>query len=214
MGNVSESLADVLAKLAEWLHLKPSEERRLKNERETYILEERNCWDELERVKEEIPRLENAALKLREEIERAHGLGRRIAIRQLQSTHKKLKHIEPLTTILIEGAESYELAARKIDEIIRAMRMQVDEDKLDDLNLELEDLRDRQKDRDRAREELERTVYEGTVPARDKDQPPAEEADQEIPEDLEKWLDEIQASKTPKPEAKAPEPPEPEPEPE
>jgi len=160
MGNIPETIGEILSKLAEWLHLKPSEATRLRQVEDHLTRARADNADRLELVKEEIRALEARALKKKKEFDQARGDSKRIIGGEIERTFRELDRLHGRENIIASNMEKISITRAKLRELEAAQAQGVEEGQLDDIALELQDVFADLKVADRAAKDLERVEYE------------------------------------------------------
>jgi len=159
MGSFSETLTETLAKIAEWLGLKPSEAKRLDLMEQKLQSARRENTDQLEDLKGRIKSLERQALAQKAELEKAKGTSRRLVVSQIEQTFRDLDRLQGRENIVVQTLDRISLAITKVGEARAAKQQGVSEDQMDELAVELQDVFADLKVSDRAARDLERVEY-------------------------------------------------------
>ena len=160
MGRFLDAISAVLSKLAEWLHLKPSEAHRLERMEEKLAGARRDNADRLEALKDEMRTLERRALHKKKELDQARGDSKRIVAGEIERVFRELDRLHQREKIIARNIEKVSIAQSKVGELRAAQAQGVDESQLDDLALELQQAFEELKVSDRAVRDLEQVEYE------------------------------------------------------
>jgi len=160
MGIFFETIGEILAKLATWLRLKPSEEDRLKEMEEQLASARADNEDRLDELKKEAVRLENRLRQQHQQYKQARGATKRIIAREIELTVRELDRTSGREKILTSSLEKISIAQAKLQELMAARAEGVSEDVIDDIGLDLQEALEAVRTTDRAAINLERETYE------------------------------------------------------
>ncbi len=198
MNTLPDLVRAVLAKLAEFLGLRKSEQARLEAQRRALLGLRRTLNDELDNLKTDIHVLEQRALKLKQEFDQTKGEGKRVIIEQIELAREELDGQKGRQDILVSRISNVNTALAKLDELEAARKRGVGQEVLDDIAVDLDGALADLKDEDKAARDLKRVQYQRerkpvteTVrpEAMDVVEPPAKEA---LSEDTAKWLKQLE----------------------
>jgi len=198
MNTLPELLKNILAKLAEFLGLRKSEEAQLEQKKAKCLALRRTFTDELENLKMEIRSLEQRARSLKTELEQTKVERRRIVIEQIELTKEELDGLQGRQDILVSRISHLNTAIQKIDELIAAMKRGVGQDVLDEIAIGLEDTLIDLKDEGKAAKELKNIRHKRERIQRAETIEPPETAvaeeppKEELSEESAKWLKELE----------------------
>ena len=160
MSTVWENISDVVARIAQWLGMKPSESKRLEALRAKLTTSRATNVDQRETLKDEIRKLEARAKQKKKEFDGASGDIKRMVGREIEGIFRDLDRLRGRENIITGNLDRISVAVAKIDELIVAKAKGVEEGQLDDLALELQDVFADLKESDRATRDLEQERYE------------------------------------------------------
>ena len=160
MSTVWENISDVVARIAQWLGIKPSESKRLEALRAKLTTSKATNVDQRETLKDEIRKLEARAKQKKKEFDGASGDIKRMVGREIEGIFRDLDRLRGRENIITGNLDRISVAVAKIDELIVAKAKGVEEGQLDDLALELQDVFADLKESDRATRDLEQERYE------------------------------------------------------
>lgn len=160
MSTVWENISDVVARIAQWLGMKPSESKRLEALRAKLTTSRATNVDQRETLKDEIRKLEARAKQKKKEFDAASGDIKRMVGREIEGIFRDLDRLRGRENIITGNLDRISVAVVKIDELIVAKTKGVEEGQLDDLALELQDVFADLKESDRATRDLEQERYE------------------------------------------------------
>ena len=160
MSTVWENISDVVARIAQWLGIKPSESKRLEALRAKLTTSKATNVDQRETLKDEIRKLEARTKQKKKEFDAASGDIKRMVGREIEGIFRDLDRLRGRENIITGNLDRISVAVVKIDELIVAKTKGVEEGQLDDLALELQDVFADLKESDRATRDLEQERYE------------------------------------------------------
>ncbi len=160
MGSLRDRLGAILSKLAQWLGLKPSEQRRFDLMDRKLAVSRAKNRDRLECLKDTIRELESQALRKKGEYEHSRGDTQRIIGGEIERLFRELDRLRGQETILGANLDRISAARVKIQELVAGRDRGLEEDELDDMALELQGLFEELKVADRATAELEKVAYQ------------------------------------------------------
>ena len=160
MSTVWENISDVVARIAQWLGIKPSESKRLEALRAKLTTSRATNVDQRETLKDEIRKLEARTKQKKKEFDAASGDIKRMVGREIEGIFRDLDRLRGRENIITGNLDRISVAVVKIDELIVAKTKGVEEGQLDDLALELQDVFADLKESDRATRDLEQERYE------------------------------------------------------
>jgi hypothetical protein len=161
MSSQHNVLGDILARIAEWLGLKPSEAKRVDLVEAKLRNAVRLQTDRMEGLKQEIKKLEHQALHKKTEMEETKSPGtKRIIVGEIERLFKALDRLHGREQIVTSGLDKLTLALAKVEELRAARTEGAEAAALDDIGLDLETAVDELKQADIAAGDLERVSYE------------------------------------------------------
>jgi len=199
MNTLPDAVRSVLAKLAEFLGLRKSEQAQLEAQRKALQDLRRTLTDALDDLKGDIRVLETRALRLKQELEQTKGESKRIIIEQIELTREELEGQRGRQDILVGRISNVNTALGKLDEIDAARKKGVSEEALDSLAIALDSALDDLKGEDKAARELKGVQYKRErTQAVEMVGPASVITTKEMPaevlsEDTAKWLKQLEA---------------------
>ncbi len=112
----SDSVSEILAKLAKMLGLKPSEARRMELMEQKLVSARAANVDRIEVIKQEIRQLETRALKKKKELDEARGDSKRIIAGEIERTFRDLDRLRGRESILTRNIDKLSMALSKLSE--------------------------------------------------------------------------------------------------
>lgn len=161
MSRLTENVSAVLARIAEWLGMKPSQAKRLEILQEKLSASRAGNADKLEALKDEIRKLEHRALQKKAEADAARGDVKRLIVREIEQIFRDLDRLRGRETIIAANLDRISIALAKISELTAAQASGVEEGQLDDIALELQEVFGELKASDHEARDLERERYAG-----------------------------------------------------
>lgn len=201
MGNFSEKIAAILAEIAQFLGLKPSESRRIELMEQKLAGEMAGNVDRLEALKEKIKLLENQALFKKKEHNNTKGQSRRILGGEIGRIFRDLDRLNGQENVIAGSIERISNAQAKLGEYKAAQSRGLSEDELDDIAVGLQEVIDELKGIDRASKDLKDINYNGpevspvNVDERFEELGGEKETDSGLSVEVEKRLKELETEK-------------------
>lgn len=198
MSGFSETISDILSRLAEMLGLKKSEAARFEEMGHKLGEAKADNNDRLGSLKDEIRVLTTRARKKGQEFEEAHGDVRKIISGEIERTFRELDQLQKREKIIGANLDRIATTQAKLLELQDAQAQGVEQDDLDDLALELQDAFSELKVADRVTRDLEQVEYEpeerqAVESEPQVTEPPGQrEIQPQLPSDLEKRLAELE----------------------
>jgi hypothetical protein len=159
MGSLADTISSLLARLAELLGLKSTEDKRMHAMQAKLASARADNTDRLEGLKEQIRTLEAAALRKKKEMESAKGDTKRIVVGEIERIFRDLDRLRGSENIITANLEKIAVAQAKLKELTEARAQSVSQDQLDDLALDLQQAFSELRLTDRAAKDLERVEY-------------------------------------------------------
>ena len=161
MSKLTDSASAILAKIAEWLGMKPSQAKRIELMEQKLSTARATNADKLEALKDEISKLEHRALQKKKEADAARGDVKRLIVREIEQIFRDLDRLRGRETIITANVDRISMALSKVGELVAAQASGVEEGQLDDIALDLQEVFGQLKASDREARDLEREHYEG-----------------------------------------------------
>ncbi len=160
MGNIGDTVSEILSKFARLLGIKPSGERRTELMEQKLAAAKANNVDQLEDLKDKVRQFEVQALHKKKEYEAARGDIKRVVGGEIERLFRELDRLHGLEIVIAGNIERISVAQAKIQEYQAAQAKGLEEDGLDDIALELQDAFEGLKVADRASRDLEHVKYQ------------------------------------------------------
>ncbi len=160
MSKLTESVSAVLAKIAEWLGMKPSQAKRLELMEQKLNAARAANADKLEALKDEIRKLEHSAVQKKKEADTARGDIKRMVVREIEQIFRDLDRLRGRETIITANLDRISVAISKVGELAAAQASGIEEGQLDDIALDLQEVFGQLKASDREARDLENERYE------------------------------------------------------
>ena len=160
MGRIGEAIRSVLANIAKFLRIIPSDERRVEfMDRKLAVAKAKNV-DRLDALKHTIKQIEAEVLLKKKEYESARGDSKRIAGGEIERLFRDLDGLRGQERVIFSNIERISVAQAKLAEYKDAQQKGLEEGELDDIAVGLEDAFEGLKTADRASRDLDRIQYE------------------------------------------------------
>ncbi len=160
MGNLGETISDILSKLAQFLGIKASDKRRTKLMEQKLADAKASNVDRLEALKDKIRQFETQAIRKKKEYEAAKGDSKRIVGGEIERIFRDLDRLHGQENVIASNIERISIAQAKIEEYKAAQAGGLEEGELDDIALELQEAFEGLKVADRASRDLEHVEYQ------------------------------------------------------
>jgi len=160
MGNFGQTISDILSKLAQFLGIKTSDERRTELMEQKLASSKARNVDQLETLKDKIRQFEAQALHKKKEYESAKGDSKRIVGGQIEQIFRDLDRLHGQENVITSNIERISVAQAKVEEYKAAQARGLEEGELDDIALELQEAFEGLKVADRASRDLEGVEYQ------------------------------------------------------
>lgn len=160
MSKLPETLSSILAKIAEWLGIRPSEVKRYEMMEQKLTAARAANADKLEALKDEIRKLEHRAVQKKKEADSARGDIKRMVVREIEQIFRDLDRLRGRETIITANLDRISVATSKVHEWIVSRDTGIKEGQLDDIALDLQEVFGQLKASDREARDLENERYE------------------------------------------------------
>ncbi len=160
MGNIGETISDILSKLAQFLGIKSSDKNRTELMEQKLSAAKAGNVDQLESLKDKIRQFETQALSKKKEYETTKGDIKRIIAGEIERIFRNLDRLHGQENVIASNIERISIAQAKIEEYKVAQVKGLEEGDLDDIALELQEAFAELKVADRASSDLENVEYQ------------------------------------------------------